>query len=201
MNNFIGRPKAGTIRHVIILCEICKKPIKKYIAQLRKTHNFCSYSCYGKYRKGKKFHSDEMYKALGNKFLGENNPNWKGGVFHNKLLHKIWINKHRDSVNQRNANRRAKLRNISGKFTLKEWQELKIQHNYTCKKCAKKEPEIKLTRDHIIPISKGGTNLISNIQPLCLKCNSSKKDNIPNPDSVFMDALEPLQRPKEREPE
>lgn len=32
------------------------------------------------------------------------------------------------------------------------------------------------TRDHIIPISRGGTNDWSNLQPACAECNASKRD-------------------------
>lgn len=55
-----------------------------------------------------------------------------------------------------------------------EWELLKKQYNYCCPACGKKEPIIILTKDHIIPISKWGCNLIENIQPLCKRCNSVK---------------------------
>ncbi len=33
-----------------------------------------------------------------------------------------------------------------------------------------------LTVDHIVPKSKGGTNLMDNLQPMCYKCNQLKRD-------------------------
>ena len=32
--------------------------------------------------------------------------------------------------------------------------------------------------DHIVPISRGGSDDLSNLQVLCRRCNSSKKDRI-----------------------
>jgi 5-methylcytosine-specific restriction endonuclease McrA len=50
--------------------------------------------------------------------------------------------------------------------------------NFTCKSCRKNCNEVKLTIDHIIPLSKGGSNDISNLQTLCLFCNQSKYQKI-----------------------
>lgn len=72
--------------------------------------------------------------------------------------------------------RRERLKNVGGSHSIGEWENLKAQYNWTCPSCLKKEPEVKLTRDHIIAISKGGTDNIENIQPLCNSCNSKKSN-------------------------
>jgi 5-methylcytosine-specific restriction endonuclease McrA len=70
--------------------------------------------------------------------------------------------------------RRLRIRNNGGTHTVEQWLALKAKYNFVCLGCGLKEPEIKLTRDHIIAVSAGGTDDISNIQPLCNKCNASK---------------------------
>lgn len=70
--------------------------------------------------------------------------------------------------------RRARVLGGGGKYSTAEWRELKAHYNHTCLRCGKREPEIKLTVDHVVPLILGGSNSIENIQPLCKCCNSKK---------------------------
>ena len=38
--------------------------------------------------------------------------------------------------------------------------------------------EVMITKDHILPRSKGGENKLSNYQPMCFRCNQKKADKI-----------------------
>lgn len=68
--------------------------------------------------------------------------------------------------------------NHNGKFTEEEWQEVLNMYDHCCAHCGKSDKEVKLTRDHIMPLSKGGKNVKSNIQPLCQSCNSRKNNKV-----------------------
>lgn len=58
-------------------------------------------------------------------------------------------------------------------------KEVFKRDNYTCKECgAKKSEGATLHIDHIIPISKGGTDELDNLQTLCSDCNLNKSNII-----------------------
>ena len=82
-----------------------------------------------------------------------------------------WERRNRDKDRASYFRREAIKRNAPGHFTAEEWKTLKEKYGNICLRCLKKK---KLTVDHIIPLSKGGSNYISNIQPLCTSCNSVK---------------------------
>lgn len=57
-------------------------------------------------------------------------------------------------------------------LTAAEWEAIKAAHNYACSYCRRTDRP--LTRDHVIPLSKGGTHTAGNVIPACRSCNSRK---------------------------
>lgn len=53
------------------------------------------------------------------------------------------------------------------------WKQMCARYEWRCAKCKLRK---KLTKDHIVPKSRGGRNHPSNIQPLCEGCNLAKGD-------------------------
>jgi 5-methylcytosine-specific restriction endonuclease McrA len=72
--------------------------------------------------------------------------------------------------------RRARKLAAGGSHTEEQWQALKAFYDNKCLCCGQREPAIRLTRDHVIPLTKGGSDSIDNIQPLCARCNAKKNN-------------------------
>ncbi|GIW67915.1 MAG: hypothetical protein KatS3mg096_783 [Candidatus Parcubacteria bacterium] len=112
---------------------------------------------------------------------------------------KIWLKwkeKNYEKIRQRNRIATAKYRKTekgkqaqkrykylrrnpnAGKIDFKKWKEKIKELNYRCQRCGKKMKINEITIDHIVPLSKGGTNLIENLQPLCRSCNCKKNNKL-----------------------
>lgn len=69
--------------------------------------------------------------------------------------------------------RRARKQGAGGTYTTGQWRALCDWFGSACLRCGATGI---LSVDHVVPVSKGGTNDIGNLQPLCKPCNSTKHD-------------------------
>jgi 5-methylcytosine-specific restriction protein A len=92
-----------------------------------------------------------------------------------KVKTRIYV--HRESIPgyraSERARRRTRISRAGGSFTSEQWYFLKKKYSFRCLCCLKKKS---LEPDHVIPVAKGGTSDITNIQPLCGLCNKRKRD-------------------------
>src|SRR2546425_3218635 len=61
--------------------------------------------------------------------------------------------------------------------------------NYRCQFCGRSQPELRhrecLTRDHLVPLSRGGTNGWNNVLTACSSCNTRKGNLLPEEAAVL----------------
>jgi hypothetical protein len=76
--------------------------------------------------------------------------------------------------------RRTKLSKVINTLTSEEWLVILEEHEFKCVYCGKNLLNLfnRPTRDHIIPVSKGGDNIKENIAPSCQSCNSRKHTKV-----------------------
>lgn len=84
---------------------------------------------------------------------------------------KRWRRNNHEAMMAAVHRRRARLAAAPGSYTAAEWNDLCDRYGNKCLRCGCAGP---LTKDHIVPLSRGGSNDISNLQPLCSTCNKSK---------------------------
>ncbi len=93
---------------------------------------------------------------------------------------KKWAENNPEKVRQAKINnlrrRRAARHTSRGHFTVEEFKELCARYGNKCLACG--DTEAVLDADHVVPLTKGGSDSINNIQPLCGSCNRKKFVNI-----------------------
>ena len=83
--------------------------------------------------------------------------------------------------------RQARIKQNGGSHTAQQWLEKRRAYDRRCAYCSQqvKRP----TKDHVIPLSRGGTNDIDNIVPACKYCNARKHTGVwlPCPPEIVRD--------------
>lgn len=147
-------------------CDYCgKENEEKQSHYKRKKRHFCNMKCYSKFR-SEKLPMIEQHAYKGVRKEGESK----------QVYHRNYCKNNPNVISHLKSRRYAKEKNAIGSHTLKQWQELKDSYGNVCALCKLEKP---LTKDHIIPLSKNGSDYIENIQPLCRNCNSKKHNKTP----------------------
>lgn len=133
----------------------------------------------------------KRYYSLNSDRLKEVRRNW---YHRNKdaasRRYKKWSIANKVNIRRRGQKRWAMKFNAIGSYTD---QELMLFWNFygnTCLCCGSIDD---MTIDHVVPLSKGGTNYIWNLQPLCRSCNSKRLAvdfRTPEQIRLFNEALE-----------
>lgn len=89
---------------------------------------------------------------------------------------RTWAEDNPEKVSNAKADNRRKRRAAkhasSGSFTAEEFGELCERYGNKCLSCG--STGVVLEADHVVPLTRGGSDDISNIQPLCGSCNRRK---------------------------
>lgn len=86
---------------------------------------------------------------------------------------RFWQKNNPEKVRTISRNYKARKRNSKGTHTVEEFEALIEYYGHFCLCCGVAD---KLTADHVVPLSWGGSNSIENLQPLCCRCNSAKNN-------------------------
>lgn len=79
--------------------------------------------------------------------------------------------------------------NVRNPVSAQQRLKVLVRDRFTCTYCGAIGPETELEVDHIHPVSKGGSNHISNLTTACKPCNLKKRDSVGMTPKSFNDPL------------
>lgn len=161
-----GKPGfQGTLKK----CKLCNKEYSAYVPNQK----WCSIDC----RRKVDYKTNRLNKIAYSAKYNKEHTNKK------REWNKKWAKNNPDKILHGRKQYIYRKKGAGGKFSQKDWTDLKNKTGNKCMNCGKSG--IELTADHVIPIKKWKSwrlknkvdykcNDIENIQPLCRSCNSSK---------------------------
>ena len=149
------------------------KPLSEFytLKKTGKPDSWCKI-CRREYQKRYKEYKRLYQAAYGRTHLEEHKRWIAQNVEHLRLRSRARYYKNPAAFKAQARKRKLRLRGMAVRHTEQDWLSLLEAYEYRCFGCGVQSD--KLTRDHIVPISKGGGDEIENIAPLCSSCNSKK---------------------------
>lgn len=143
----------------------------KIIQPLRKDQRFCSRHCADISRGS---YSKEYYISNKAKVLARCADYYKQNRLRQRVKNARWSKNNYGRKLEIEAKRRSQKLRLKPKIRLStdEWEAIKKDFDYRCAYCYCLPDE--LTQDHMIPLSRGGDHIASNIAPACRSCNCKK---------------------------
>ena len=89
--------------------------------------------------------------------------------------HDAWRRANPERDRARCAARRARKAGARGSHTVEQWLARLAEFGGRCAYCGSTD---RIERDHITPLTRGGTDFIDNIVPACKSCNAGKHNKL-----------------------
>jgi hypothetical protein len=171
------------------VCGSCKQTLPTDLFHIRKksVDGLCSKckSCQSSYFKKYRESNKEILAAKVKKYVIANreivNKRWNDWRNRNKEKVNTYVAewwKNHQQLKQHHVRKRAALkRGAYGSHTPEQIKEIFARQKGLCNYCY--VPLSKYHIDHIIPLSREGTNCAANLQILCVSCNTSKGNKMP----------------------
>lgn len=157
MKTSFGPKLKRTIQMYSGTCKICLKSFTKF-----KAAGFCSKVCYRKHR----YISNREHILAKTKEWAKNNPEKR------KAIKDKWRAENKEKTNFLTRRYIYRRKHAEGNVTFEEVQEM-YRQTPKCPYCWTNKSD---TIDHVIPLSRGGTNNPDNLIAICRSCNSKKRD-------------------------
>lgn len=91
---------------------------------------------------------------------------------------RAWAKRNRAKLTYWTARYRARKLGARGAHSLAEWVARVDLFSWRCFHCGTVLDRKSLTKDHLVPLSRGGSENAENLVPACKSCNSAKRDRL-----------------------
>ena len=119
--------------------------------------------------------ANKRWRQANRKRVQNNQKAWReANPERNQAIKKRWRDTNRDKLAAKERNRRARKASSEGSHTAADIASLYTRQAGLCMACRADFTQVEFHVDHIVPLARGGSNGVENLQLLCAPCNIAK---------------------------